>query len=86
MTAVIGVSPHLSSAIVALRQAGTAWRDVLRARLAIARHSSAQRRQAAAHCWQCSIFACRAHSLPQASQISAHTVQIACAISLPRAM
>jgi hypothetical protein len=77
MTPVIRVSLYLSCAIVALRQAGTAWRDVVRARLAIARHSSAQRRHAAAHCWQCSIFACRAHSLPQASQISAHTAQIA---------
>jgi hypothetical protein len=52
---------------------------------AMRRHSSAQRRQAAAHSWQC-CMRCRAHSSPQASQIVAHVAQIWEANSLRRAI
>lgn len=48
-------------------------------------HSSAHRRQAFAHSWQCAIW-CLAHSSPQASQIVAHTPQMAALHSLCRAI
>jgi hypothetical protein len=44
-------------------------------------HSSAHRRQAFAHSWQCAIL-CVAHSSPQASQMVAQTRQIAALYSL----
>lgn len=45
---------------------------------AICRHSSAQRSQASAQRWQCSV-SCRRHSWPQASQMSAQMRQISVA-------
>jgi len=50
------------------------------------RHSSAQRRHASTHWWQCSIDACFSHSAPHASQITAQARQIAAVTSLPRAI
>jgi hypothetical protein len=52
---------------------------------AIFRHSTPQRRQASAHCWQWSM-SCLAHSKAQASQTSAHSRHAAGAWSLPPAM
>jgi hypothetical protein len=49
------------------------------------RHSSAQRRQAAAQAWQWSIE-CLPHSCAHRSQVSAHSLHIATASSLPRAI
>ena len=49
------------------------------------RHSSAQRRQAAAQAWQCAI-SCLPHSRAHRSQASAHSLQIAVASSLSRAI
>ena len=49
------------------------------------RHADAQSRQALAHAWQCACL-CLAHSSPQASQMSAHSAQMAFACSLPRPM
>jgi hypothetical protein len=53
--------------------------------LAIFRHSSAQRLQACAQSWQCWAL-CLAHSSPHALQISAHSLQMALAWALPRAI
>ena len=49
------------------------------------RHASAQRRQAAAQAWQCTM-ACLLHSCAHRSQLWAQSLQIAITSSLPRAI
>lgn len=53
---------------------------------AMLRHSCAQRRQATAHCRQCSMCWCRSHSCAHNSQICAQKAQKTLALSLARLM
>jgi hypothetical protein len=65
----------------AAREPGRGWPAP-----AIFRHSAAQRRQASAQRWQCSMWGCFSHSCAHSSQTSAQSWQNSAARSLPRAI